>query len=82
MVLKEPTVDYLVKHGGIEFIHPKIAENVINEFVPVNRMISPEALIEYSYDVYQAMWNHKSFMLSSTISTCGLEQNLFVLICM
>ena len=59
MVLKEPTVDYLVKHGGIEFIHPKIAENVINEFVPVKRMISPEALIEYSYDVYQAMWNHK-----------------------
>jgi len=54
-----PTVDQLFDIAGREFLWPPVlAYDIREHWVGVKPFIAPEYLMEYSEDVYRAMWNH------------------------
>lgn len=59
MKLKPPTIEEIIEIGGPDFIRPYVAADIQKLWIPTTSFVAPDYLIQYSTEVYRAMWNHK-----------------------
>ena len=60
MRIKPPTVAEIVHVGGKDFIYPSyLAFDIRDIWFPVANFVAPDYLIQYAFEVYEAMWKHK-----------------------
>ena len=60
MKIKPPTIDEILNVGGKDFIYPLyLAFDIRNIWFPVATFVAPDYLIQYAFEVYEAMWKHK-----------------------
>lgn len=60
MRIKPPTLDEIIDVGGPEFVYPAyLAYDIRDIWFPVANFVAPDYLIQYSFEVYEAMWKHK-----------------------
>ena len=60
MKIRPPTIDQIIDIGGPEFVYPAyLAFDIRDIWFPVANFVAPDYLIQYSFEVYEAMWKHK-----------------------
>lgn len=60
MRIKPPTVAEIIEVGGKDFIYPSyLAFDIRDIWFPVATFVAPDYLIQYAFEVYEAMWKHK-----------------------
>ena len=60
MRIKPPTYDEIIRVGGKNFVYPPyLAYDIRNIWFPVAMFVAPDYLIQYAFEVYQCMWQHK-----------------------
>lgn len=59
MKLSPPSIEELMNIGGPAFINRPDAIGIRDQWIPVDTFIAPEYLMSYSFEVYQAQWNHR-----------------------
>lgn len=60
MRIRPPSIGEVYEAGGKNFLYPEyLAYDVRDIWFPVANFVAPDYLVQYAFEVYEAMWKHK-----------------------